>query len=263
MLVMIKKITAGIEGSSVNLPTTGDLFEEKDQTPYEDPTEYRSKLMDCNYLAKTRYDIKVALGYLCTKSQSPTKEDREKLRKLQEYLKATGDMELRIKPEGDLQVYASADASFGTFKDGKSNTGIAISIGKNNAPVLVKSIKQKSVANSSTTAELIAFSTALEEVLWLVELLNELGFEQRPVEIEQDNQSTMRLIEKGPSSLGRTKWINVKQFWVSEHLSKGTIVLNYVPSLDLLADGLTKPLGRKAFYSWRARILNVKNKSSG
>jgi hypothetical protein len=45
-------------------------------------------------------------------------------------LKATGDMELRIKPEGDLQVYASADASFGTFKHGKSNTGIAISIGE-------------------------------------------------------------------------------------------------------------------------------------
>jgi len=125
--------------------------------------------------------------------------------------------------------------------------------------VLAKTTKQKTVANSSTAAELIAFSSTLEEVLWFVELLNELGFKQETVEIEQDNNSTMRLIEKGPSSVGRTKWINIKQFWVSEHLSNETVKLKYVPSLDLLADGLTKPLPRKAFMKWRARILNPLN----
>lgn len=254
---IIKKITEGMEGGS-DLPCDANLFQETDETPYEDTTEYRSKLMECNYLAKTRYDIKVALGYLATKSQTPTRGDRDKLRKLQQYLKQTQDIKLRIKPESGLQVYASADASFGTFKDGKSNTGAAIIVGFPNAPVLAKAIKQKSVANSSTTAELIAFSTAMEEILWLVELLNELEVIQGAVLVEQDNQSTIRLIEKGPSSGGRTKWINVKQFWVSEHLNKGDIKLKYVPSLDLLADGLTKPLGRKAFYRWRARILNFK-----
>jgi len=87
-------------------------------------------------------------------------------------------------------------------------------------------------------------------------LLNELGIKQKSVEIEQDNQSTMRLIEKGPSSTGRTKWLNIKHFWVSEHLQNGDIKLRYVPSLELLADGLTKPLGKKAFLQWRSRILN-------
>jgi Reverse transcriptase (RNA-dependent DNA polymerase) len=256
---MIKKITDGVEGES-ELPCDGTLFKPTDDTPYADVTEYRSKLMECYYLAKTRYDIKIALGYLATKSQAPTLGDRAKLKKLQQYLSFTADMKLRIKPVGGMQVRASADASFGTFMDGKSNTGLALTIGAGNAPVMVKSVKQKSVANSSTTAELIAFSTALEETLWLVELLTELGFKQEPVVIEQDNQSTMKLIEKGPSSSGRTKWINVKQFWVNEHLSQGTIKLEYVPSLDLLADGLTKPLGRKAFYRWRARMLNSKEK---
>jgi len=122
--------------------------------------------------------------------------------------------------------------------------------------VIARTSKQKSVANSSTAAELIAFASTLEEVLWMIELLNELGIGQESVEIEQDNQSTMRLIEKGPSSTGRTKWLNIKYFWVSEHMKKNDFHLKYVPSLELLADGLTKPLGRKAFVRWRARILN-------
>jgi len=33
--------------------------------------------------------------------------------------------------------------------------------------------------------------------------------------------------------------------------------LKYVPSLELLADGFTKPLGRQAFFEWRARVLNT------
>ena len=43
---------------------------------------------------------------------------------------------------------------------------------------------------------------------------------------------------------------------MSEFLQKGRINLKYVPSLKLLADGLTKPLGRNAFERWRGRILN-------
>ena len=90
----------------------------------------------------------------------------------------------------------------------------------------------------------------------MVNLLKELGFEQDAVQIEQDNQSTMRLIEKGPSSAGRTKWLNIKYFWVNEKKQEGIFDTKYVESLKLLADGLTKPLGKKAFIAWRQRILN-------
>lgn len=252
---MIKKVTEGLTETS-ELPCDVKLYQETDETKLLNVFEYRSKVMELNYLSKTRPDMKVALGYLATRMQEPTKGDEIKLLKLRMYVNGTKDLKMRIRPMGVIQVYASADASFGTFGDGKSNSGIMLTLGFPNAPIMAKSVKQKSVANSSTAAELIAFSTTLEEVLWTVELLNELGFKQGPVEIEQDNSSTMRLIEKGPSSTGRTKWINIKHFWVSEHLDNGDIKLKYVPSLDLIADGLTKPLGRKAFFSWRARILN-------
>ena len=252
---MVNKIVDGCN-EVAEVPCDVNLFVETDETPIEEKTAYRSKLMEMNYLSKTRPDIKVALGYLATKMEAPTAGDEKKLQRLKMYINGTKDYRMRIKPIGAIQAYASADASFGPFADGKSNTGMVLTVGTPNAPVLAKSAKQKSVANSSTAAELIAFSSTIEEVLWMTELLNELGFAQDTVDIEQDNNSTMRLVEKGPSSAGRTKWLNIKHFWVSEHLASGQVRLKYVPSLEMLADGLTKPLGKKAFFVWRGRILN-------
>jgi hypothetical protein len=80
--------------------------------------------------------------------------------KLQKYSKCTVRMTLRIKPEKGMQVRASADISFGTFQNGRSNTGATLTIGAQNAPVLVKSMKQKLVANGCTTTELMVLSTA-------------------------------------------------------------------------------------------------------
>ena len=240
----------------MDTPCDLKLYQEKHPRPFENVTSFRSELMKTSYLSKTRPDIKVAIGYLSTKMQEPTMGDWDKLLRVKKYLNGTRDFVMRIKPVDKIQVYASSDASFGPYKDGKSNTGMVVTVGTPNAPVIVKSSKQKVVTNSSTTAELVAFSSTLEEVLWMVELLNELGISQDTVSIEQDNQSTMTLIEKGPSSTGRTKWLNIKYFWVNEHLRKGDFDTKYVPSLQLLADGLTKPLGHKAFCQWRARILN-------
>ena len=162
---------------------------EAESVKSEDVTTYRSQVMELNYLSKTRPDIKVALGYLATRMQEPSIGDFAKLQRLKGYILDTKDFCMRIKPTGAIQVYASSDASFGTFQDGKSNSGIVITVGYPNAPILAKSTKQKSVANSSTSAELIAFSTTLEEVLWTMELLTEMGFKQETVEIEHRTTS--------------------------------------------------------------------------
>ena len=254
---MISKVTAGVKGVS-DLPCDKKLYQETDPEPFADVHKYRSQLMEMNYLAKTRIDLKVAICALATKMQNPTKGDYEKMLKLKRYINGTKDLKLRIKAVGEIQVYASADAAYGPFPDGKSISGVVLTIGTHNAPVYAKSGKQKSVANSSTASELIALSTSVEEVLWLTKLLDEMGFKQGPVEIEQDNQSTILTANKGPTSTGRSKWINIKHFWVKQHLESDDVRLKYVKSLDMLADGLTKPLVGEAFHRWRDRILNAK-----
>ena len=55
-----------------------------------------------------------------------------------------------------MEVTAHIDASFGCHENGKSHTGICISLG--NGPVFVRSVKQKIVTKSSTESELVALS---------------------------------------------------------------------------------------------------------
>jgi len=142
---MVKKITEGIDGIE-DLPYDSKIHQETDAEKLEDLTRYRSQVMELNYLAKTRMDLKVAVGYLATRMQEPTKGDETKLIHLKKYVNGTKELKLRLKPIDVIQVYASADASYGAYKDGKSNTGSMITIGFPNAPIYAKTGKQKTVA---------------------------------------------------------------------------------------------------------------------
>ena len=248
----------GITGKSDMPHSKNKLLDKSDSEPYEDPTGYRSAVMGAMYAARVRPEIKATLCYLTPKCQSPTKRDMENARMLLEYLNATKDFELRLKPT-DTRVYGSADASWGTHVDGKSTSGYTATFGgKDNAPTVSKSKKQTGVtANSTAVSELKAVAAAVEEALWLREMLKPLGYDMsQPTVVENDNKSCISLHTKGPSSSGRTKWVNIKTFWVRDHLEKGDIKLAYTPSLQLLADGLTKPLDKALFEIFRARILN-------
>ena len=255
---MVAKVTKDVDWLE-EMPYKSNLFDETNPEPFPDVTLFRSKIMELNYLSKTMMEMKCAINYLSTKMQNPTMGDFDKLQHLRGYVNNNKHLRLRIDPCDDFQLYASADAAFGTYNDGKSTSGFAILIGKQNAPVLAKSTKQKSTANSSTTAEIIATATTTEEILWLTNLLESMGLEQRTVEIEQDNKSAIQLINTGPSSSGRTKWMDIKAFWTHEHVKEGKIKPVYVQSEDLLADGLTKPLTKVRFMKFRARILNMRH----
>ena len=131
-------------------------------------------------------------------------------------------------------------------------------MGIKNAPIHVTSKKQPIVANSSTESELIALHMALEEVTWTRNLIEELGYPQKEaIEVEQDNQSTVILANRGPGRMGRSKAINIKYFWVSEQIENGLIKLKYVPSEEILADGLTKNQPKEKFLVWRNKMLNM------
>jgi hypothetical protein len=66
-------------------------------------------------------------------------------------------------------VRAFVDASFGTYDDVKSVTGVIIMIGR--ATVYVKCGKQKIITRSSTESELVGLSDALSQVLWIRKFL--------------------------------------------------------------------------------------------
>jgi hypothetical protein len=139
----------------------------------------------------------------------------------------------------------------------KGHTGVIIALNEGSGPIYVKSCKQSLIAHSSTEAELIALDEAAMAILWCRNLLGELGFKPKdPSIVYQDNQSVIKMAEKGGGSFKRTKHIAKKYFYVHELIDNKEVALMYLPTSVMVADLLTKPLAGRAFKELSSVILN-------
>lgn len=67
--------------------------------------------------------------------------------------------------------------------------------------------------------------------------------EKEPLEIFADNMGAIALV-KDEATTACSKHINVVYHFARDYVEKGLVIVNYVPSADVVADGLTKPFGR-------------------
>ena len=239
-----------------DMPYGGDLFQANGELEVHEEAVFRSRLMQISFLTRTRPDIKLPIAYLSTRMHKPTIQDHLKLNRVARYLNGTRTLGLVFR-SCNMKLFCSADASYSIHDDRHGHSGSVLWLGNMNAPIHVSSKKQKLVARSSTEAELVSLSEASEEVLWCRRILEELGFPQEHATVvEQDNMSTMTIAKKGPGRSSRTKAIDTRYYWITEHIEEGNIVLEHMPSNFMLADALTKPVPRPKFLEWRKQILN-------
>ena len=78
----------------------------------------------------------------------------------------------------------------------------------------------------------------------------------KPAKIYQDNMSTITLADKGRSTSERKKHINVRYFFTKDKVESGELVIEYLPTEEILADLLTKPLQGALFRRLRNQLLN-------
>ena len=82
------------------------------------------------YLAKrTRPDILLPVSYLTTRVTEPTEVDWTKLERVIKYLNGTQGLGIRLAPGTPTVIQAYCDASYGTHADGKSHSGLLITLG--------------------------------------------------------------------------------------------------------------------------------------
>lgn len=113
------------------------------------------------------------------------------------------------------------------------------------------STKQRCVATSTTEAEYIALSEASKQGQWIRGLIREL---QRTDLLEQslatpiysDNQGCLA-IAQDPIGHRRTKHIDVRYHYIRELIAHGKATVSYLPTADMVADILTKPLAATVF----------------
>jgi hypothetical protein len=247
---------ANIQGTAAT-PATEHLFttRESEQLGNEKKELFHSTMAKILYLAKrVRPDLLTAIAFLATRVQNPDIDDWNKLERLVKYINGTAKLGIVLTAASPTAITAFVDASYGVHDDAKSQTGLSISLGE--GPFFAKCSKQKVVSKSSTEAELIGLSDSVSQVIWSREFLKAQGYDVPPAKVFQDNKSTIILANKGRSTSDRTRHINIRYFWVKDRIDTGDVVLEHLPTDDMVSDILTKPLQGSKFQELRAKLLN-------
>ena len=88
-----------------------------------------------------------------------------------------------------------------------------------------------------------------------------MGAIEEPFVIGQDNNATINLIRAGKPLSERTKHISLRKFWLTERIQEKEIAVEYVPTKDMIADILTKPLQGELFRHVRSLLMGHKYKT--
>src|SRR5258706_2851509 len=103
---------------------------------------------------------------------------------------------------------------------------------------------QSVVALSSTEFEYVRATPAIQEVVWLRDLLCELGITNKsPSTLHMDNQGAVSLTCRAGDS-NKTKHINIRYHFIRSHIECKCIEVQYLPMDEMTADILMKNLGQ-------------------
>ncbi|XXG74298.1 hypothetical protein AAC387_Pa07g3058 [Persea americana] len=108
--------------------------------------------------------------------------------------------------------------------------------------------KQTSTAMSTAEAEYIAYSTTVEEILWLKYFLTDLEIirEKEYVPMNVDSTFAISMVNEQKFNC-RSKHVEIKYHFIKEKAEKNDIKFFYMPSKELMADALTKALPVEVF----------------
>ena len=108
------------------------------------------------------------------------------------------------------------------------------------SPVSWMSKLQSVVAVSSMEAEYIACFYAVQEVVWIRQLLADVGLvRSKPTSVFIDNSSA-RMLAQNPVHHQRSKHIDIKFHWLRDKVADGAVDTVQVSTVDQRADFLTK-----------------------
>ena len=185
--IVAKFSTANIPSSTIPMPSalrltpTGSVSDP--DFPLCDATRYRSLVGSLMYALLTRPDVATPVSMLDRFMQAPRKVHMVSALRVLGYLRSTIDLRLHYRPSSDpplLKCYVDSDWAADAATR-RSRYGYAIYIGK--ALLCWRSKLHSAITLSTAEAEYVAASETAKEVLWLRQLLSEIGFPQRTATI--------------------------------------------------------------------------------
>ena len=146
----------------------------------------------------------------------------------------------------EIELTGEADSNYATCTDTRrSVSGIVVKM--EDTVVAVKSGMQKVVALSTTEAETIAIVQCVQELLYIMKLIESLKMKVRkPMIVYSDNKGAVDLIN-GWSIGGGTKHMDCRIMFLRELKEDGVIRVQWIPSGENPSDIFTKNVDRQTF----------------
>nr|GEV97225.1 retrovirus-related Pol polyprotein from transposon TNT 1-94 [Tanacetum cinerariifolium] len=139
-------------------------------------------------------------------------------------------------------------------------------------PMCKMSIKSKGITSSNceknpyvserkstlAKAEYVAAAGCCASILWMKSQLNDYDIHYKMVPIFYDNTSAL-VISNNLVVHSRTKHIDIRYYFIRDHILKGEIELHFIPTEYQLADIFTKPLDEPTFTKLKVELgmLNI------
>ncbi|WAQ84758.1 hypothetical protein PtA15_5A331 [Puccinia triticina] len=199
----------------------------------------------------TRPDVAFAVNRLSQFLRDPSDSHWRAALRVLHYLVSTKHLRLRLG--GSLTCAGFSDSDWAEDRhDRRSTSAYTYRLG--DGAISWKSRKQATVSLSSTEAEYKALLDSCKEGLWLRYVLTELKLRpQTAIPLHVDNAGA-EILAKNPEHHSRTKHIDARYHFSRECVQQGKISVMHVSTKDMLADMLTKPLGRVLLENHRARF---------
>jgi hypothetical protein len=155
------------------------------------------------------------------------------VKRILRYLNGTLDHGLSICASKDNTLYGFSDSDWaGCPDDRKSTTDYLIFLGPNLISWCSK--KQPTMARSSIVAEYRSLAMATAELVWLRNLLHELGL-ALPSPISWCDNLSATFLASNPAFHARTKHIELDYHFVREKVTTNSLCVRFICSQDQLA----------------------------
>ena len=228
-----------------------------DMINQEGQTDYRSGIGMLLYLVKySRPDIANCVRELAKMSGKATLLNYNQLLRCIKYVESTkhyGTFALKLT-EDNFTINAFCDSDYaGDYEIRRSTSGFIIYI--NGSPIVWKSKGQERVAYSSTEAEYIAMSNVCKEIMFIIQLLQQMNVKVKlPAILNIDNMGAIYLSSSQMSSQ-RTKHIDIRHHGMKEYIEDGFIKVVFVRSEENDSDIFTKNLGHDLHAKHSGKFL--------
>lgn len=234
-------------GEIISVKQTVEKLGEKFQN--DDSLPYMEAVGSLIYIAHaTRPDIAFAVNRASQYNSCHTLQHWQDVKRIFRYLQETKNHKLIYSRSSNNTLLGFCDSDHANSPDRKSTTGYIFLM--SNAAVSWCSQKQKIIALSSTEAEFIALASAMQDALWLKQVLDELHFDIGVPHLQCDNTSTIH-IAKNNNYSARTKHIDLREKCLVQRMQLKHVSITHVATTGNVADYLTKNLNRPKHEQFR------------